>query len=152
MGDISSLASARLMFHRSDGNTGSVALLGLRRVFSPLLGRGPFAPSDSPQSLRNARWFAFRSRCRLPLQPIPRTVESTAFPMSSAASTLAHRSILVRLAALCLIVSAFGRSASAQVVVLPHGDQGVGPQKYIVAAVALVLLCIAVWQHYGRRR
>jgi hypothetical protein len=46
--------------------------------------------------------------------------------------------------------SAFIDRAVAQVVI-PFGDFGEGFEKYLVASIAFVLLCIAVWRFYRNR-
>ena len=42
-------------------------------------------------------------------------------------------------------------SAVAQVVI-PYGTYENGFEKYLVATIALVLLCVAVWRYYKRGR
>ncbi len=42
-------------------------------------------------------------------------------------------------------------SASAQIVV-PHGDLGDGPEKYLIAAVTFAALCVAAWRFFKTRR
>ena len=41
--------------------------------------------------------------------------------------------------------------AAAQVVI-PHGDFDSDIEKYLVATISLVLLCLAAWQFYRNRR
>jgi hypothetical protein len=42
-------------------------------------------------------------------------------------------------------------SAMAQVVI-PYGTYENGFEKYLIATIALVLLCVAVWRYYQRGR
>ena len=42
-------------------------------------------------------------------------------------------------------------SALAQVVI-PHGNFDDGFEKYLFAAITLLLLCFAVWQYFRNRK
>jgi hypothetical protein len=46
---------------------------------------------------------------------------------------------------------AFLKPAVAQVVI-PHGDFDSDFEKYLVATISFVLLCLAAWQFYRNRR
>jgi len=48
-------------------------------------------------------------------------------------------------------MSSFAHIASAQIVVIPHGDWGDGPETYIVAAISFALLCVAAWRYFRVR-
>jgi hypothetical protein len=36
--------------------------------------------------------------------------------------------------------------------VVPHGNPGNGPEKYIIVAVTFALLCVAAWRFFRTRR
>jgi hypothetical protein len=42
--------------------------------------------------------------------------------------------------------------ALGQIVIVPHGDLSDGPEKYIIAAVTLALLCVAAWRFFKIQR
>jgi len=50
-----------------------------------------------------------------------------------------------------LLVAASSNPAAAQVLI-PHGDFGSDFEKYLVATISFVLLCLAAWQFYRNRR
>jgi len=51
---------------------------------------------------------------------------------------------------LVVAAGAFIDPAVAQVVI-PFGDFGDGFEKYLVAVIAFVLLCVAVWRFFRNR-
>jgi hypothetical protein len=53
--------------------------------------------------------------------------------------------------ALVLFIVACLHPAAAQVVI-PHGDFDSDFEKYLVATISFVLLCLAAWQFYRNRR
>jgi protein-S-isoprenylcysteine O-methyltransferase Ste14 len=50
----------------------------------------------------------------------------------------------------CFVVACL-HPAAAQVVI-PHGDFDSDFEKYLVATISFVLLCLAAWQFYRNRR
>jgi len=64
---------------------------------------------------------------------------------------LSVRSKFLTSIALMLLVAASSNPAAAQVLI-PHGDFGSDFEKYLVATISFVLLCLAAWQFYRNRR
>jgi hypothetical protein len=60
------------------------------------------------------------------------------------------KSLLQTILLAVALMGDFARSAVAQVVVVPHGFED-GPAKYLIAAISLALLGVAVWRFLRAR-
>ena len=64
----------------------------------------------------------------------------------------ARMAVRSKLLTTILVLFALALHPVAAQVVIPHGDFDSDFEKYLVATISLVLLCLAAWQFYRNRR